>query len=300
MNKKNVERQALQVSVFVNFVIGMSGLLIYIVTGLNALLLDGVFSLIAFISSVAAHFISNNSHRKTDSFPNGMYFLEPLYGVLKSIAILMLLIITLLETSASAYTYFVLDKGQVMVTGFVLPYTIAMVILCFGLGFYNSLQNRKINNLSTMLTAESRGNYIDGLISAGVGLAILALSMVNIDGPLGFLHYTGDFFITLVLVIFSLKEPLSVLSYSFKEFARSTVQSDDIHEKVLSIFHQVLNSQADNLDILIFKQGMHIKVKIYILTPDDTQLVEDLIQKKSLLLEQLSLEFEHCSLEFSF
>lgn len=300
MNRKIIERQSLIVSVAVNFIIGISGLLIYIVTNLNALLLDGVFSLIAFVSSLAALFISRNSHRTTESFPNGMYFLEPLYGILKSIATLLLLIITLLETSASAYAYFIHNEGQAMVTGPVLPYTIAMVILCFGLGTYNSAQNKKINNMSTMLAAESRGNYIDGLISAGVGVAIIALSLVDINGPLGFLHYTGDFFITLVLVAISLKDPLSVLSYSFKEFARSTVQSDDIYDTVLEIFHQVLNSQADKLDILIFKQGMYIKVKIHILTPEDLQLVDTLASKKSEFADLLAQEFDHCSLEFSF
>ena len=54
MNRKYIERQSLLVSVFVNFLIGMAGLLVYIVTNLNALLLDGVFSLIAFVSSLAA------------------------------------------------------------------------------------------------------------------------------------------------------------------------------------------------------------------------------------------------------
>ena len=300
MNRKYIERQSLLVSVFVNFLIGMAGLLVYIVTNLNALLLDGVFSLIAFVSSLAALYISKNSHRTTESFPNGMYFLEPLYGILKSIATLLLLVITLLETSASAYAYFVHQEGQAMVTGPVLPYTIAMVLLCFGLGAYNSNQNRKINHMSTMLAAESRGNYIDGLISAGVGVAIIALSLVDIQGPLGFLHYTGDFFITLILVMISLKEPISVLANSFKEFARSTIQGNHIHDKVLEIFHQVLNSQTDKLDILVFKQGMYIKVKIYILTPDDAQLIENLATKKSQFIDLLEQEFDHCSLEFSF
>ncbi|MGZ7154081.1 cation transporter, partial [Streptococcus pyogenes] len=74
-----------------NLINGLAGILIYIVTDLNALLLDGVFTLIAFVSSIAALFISKNSHRTTENFPNGMYFLEPLYGILKSIATLMLL-----------------------------------------------------------------------------------------------------------------------------------------------------------------------------------------------------------------
>lgn len=300
MNQKSIERKSLYISIVINLMSGLAGIFVYIITDLNALLLDGVFTLIAFVSSIAALYISKNSHRTTDNFPNGMYFLEPLYGILKSIAILMLLMITLLETSAAAYAYFVHGVGQAIESGPILPYTIIMVILCFGLGFYNSQQNKKIKNMSTMLAAESRGNYIDGLISAGVGFAIIALNFVDMTGPLGFLHYTGDFFITLILVIFSIKEPLSVLFYSFKEFARSTVQDQEIHQKAVDIFHQILYSQADKLDIQIFKQGMHIKMKITILEPENQQLMEELILKKEELRTQLSDEFEHCNLEFTF
>lgn len=300
MNQKTVEKQSLIVSVIVNFIIGLSGLFIYVITDLNALLLDGVFSLIGFISSVAALYISKNSHRKTANFPNGLYFLEPLYGILKSIATLMLLIITLLETSATAYAYFAHGEGHPMVTGPVLPYTIAMVILCFGLGLFNLRQNRKIQNMSTMIEAESRGNFIDGLISAGVGAAILLLNVIDIKGQLGFLHYTGDFFITVILIIFSIKEPLSILVHSFREFARSTVQNEAIKERVLGILEQHLQDHMDELDILIFKQGMHIKVKVQVLTVDDSDFIEQLAIKKAELLNQLRQEFHHLTLEFSF
>lgn len=76
MNRKIcIERQSLLVSIFVNFIIGMAGLLVYIVTNLNVLP-DGVFSSLPL--SLAAY-ISKNSHRTTESFPNGMYFLEPLW-----------------------------------------------------------------------------------------------------------------------------------------------------------------------------------------------------------------------------
>lgn len=300
MNQKTIERQSLFVSTICNFIIGICGLLVYIITDLNSLLLDGVFSFIGFVSSVAALYISKNSHRRTVNFPNGMYFLEPLYGVLKSIATLMLLVITLLETSATAYAYFVNGEGQPMVTGPVLPYTICMVILCFGLGFYNRRQNQKIGGMSTMIEAESRGNFIDGLISAGVGIAIVALSLVDINSPLGFLYYTGDFFVTLILVIFSIKEPLTILAYSFREFARSTVQNDAIKERVLSVFHQVVPNYEDKVDILIFKQGTHIKVKVHILSIDNLETIDLMAQSKASLLNELRKEFEHLQLEFTF
>ncbi|TCD46623.1 cation transporter [Streptococcus sp. X16XC17] len=300
MDQKKVEKQSLVVSVLINFLIGLSGLFIYVITDLNALLLDGIFSFIGFISSVAALYISKNSHRKTENFPNGLYFLEPLYGILKSIATLMLLIITLLETSATAYAYFAHGEGHPMVTGPVLPYTISMVILGFGLGIFNLHQNQKIQNMSTMIEAESRGNFIDGLISAGVGAAILLLNVIDINGQLGFLHYTGDFFITVILVIFSIKEPLSILIHSFREFTRSTVQNQEIEDQVMAILEHHLMGHMDDLDIHIFKQGIHIKVKIQILTVQDPDFIEQLAYKKAELLNQLRQEFNHLTLEFSF
>ena len=65
MNHKKIERKSLIVSSIVNGLSGTAGLAVYIMTGLNALLLDGVFSLIAFVSSMVAFYISKNSHRKT-------------------------------------------------------------------------------------------------------------------------------------------------------------------------------------------------------------------------------------------
>lgn len=137
MNHKKIERKSLIVSSIVNGLSGTAGLAVYIMTGLNALLLDGVFSLIAFVSSMVAFYISKNSHRKTTTFPQGLYFLEPLYAIMKSLATLLLLLFAVLETSATAFAYFVNGIGHTMTTGPVVPYTITMFLVCMGLYFYN-------------------------------------------------------------------------------------------------------------------------------------------------------------------
>lgn len=300
MTQKAIEKQSLLVSAVMNFLIGLAGIVVYIITDLNFLLLDSVFSVIAFLSSLAALFISKHSHRQTANFPQGLYFLEPLYGLLKSIATLMLLIITLLETGAEAYAYFFNGEGYVMETGPVLPYTIVMGFLCFGLAFYNKRQNEKIGNISTMIEAESRGNMVDGLISVGIGFAMIVLMFVDLDSKLGFLHYTGDFFITAILVAVSIKEPLSSLTNSFREFARSVVQDKAIEDYVLAVFDAKLPAHQDKFDILVFKQGMHIQVKVHISPAEDPHFVEYLAEKKAELLNELRKEFEFIQLEFSF
>lgn len=300
MNQKTIEKQSLIVSSIVNFFSAIAGMAMYIATDLNAILLDGVFSIIGFISSLAAIYIAQNSHRKTDSFPNGMHFLEPFYGILKSIATLMLLFMALLQGSATAFAYFVHGEGEPMLTGPILPYALVTGLACFLLYRYNIKQNQKIHNMSTIIRAESKANLIDGTISLGIAATVLGLSLIDINGSLGFLHYTGDFFITLILVIISVKEPVQSLKHSFKEFARSTVQNDRIKEAVLQVLKKNLHPHKEDLDIYIFKQGTHIMVRIYVVSVEEADFVEYLALKKASILRQLRKKFDYVSLEFSF
>ncbi|MGT2888411.1 cation transporter [Streptococcus didelphis] len=264
MNYRRIEHRSLVVSTIVNFINTLDGIVIYIITGLNSLLLDSIFSVIGFIASIAAVYIAKNSHKKTEKFPNGMYFLEPLFGVLKSIATLMLLIIAFLESSSVAYAYFTKGEGD------------------------------------PIIKAESKANLIDGLISIGIGATVLMLTFVNINSNLGFLHYTGDFFITVVLVILSIKEPIDILVHSFKEFAYSTVQNQDIKDRVMQVFRENLHEYKHDLDVFIHKQGIHINVRVFVIDIENTDTIEELAEEKANLLNLLRKEFEQISLEFTF
>ncbi len=53
MNPKKIEARSLTISALVNGLSGLAGLAVYIITDLNALLLDGVFSLIASFKELA-------------------------------------------------------------------------------------------------------------------------------------------------------------------------------------------------------------------------------------------------------
>lgn len=300
INNKSIERKALAVSTIVNFITAIAGIIIYIITGLNALLLDSVFSAIGCASTLAGFYITKNSHRKTKNFPNSMYFLEPLFGILKSIATLMLLIIASLESATVAYAYFFKNQGSPITIGPAFPYAIITGTMCLLLAYYNHKKNKSINNLSTMLQAEIKANFVDGIISYGIGLTLLMLYFIAIDGKLGFLHYTGDFFITIMLVAISFKEPLMVLIHSFKEFAYSTVQDQEIKASIISVFKAELPNHLENLDITIYKQGMQINVRVFIIGIDNTDTIEELALEKANLLNHLRKEFEQISLEFTF
>lgn len=300
MNQKKIENKALVITSIVNCVIVFAGVWVYCVTDIQALFLDCAFSFVGFLSSILATTISRTSRRKTKSYPNGLHFLEPSYAILKSLLILLLLAVSLVETSKSAYAYFVHGIGNTMNISPVLPYTVIMVILCFGLGYFNRHQNRKINYVSTILTAESKGNFIDGLQSFGIGVAFILLYFVNINGSLGFLWYTGDFFITLVLVAISIKEPITVLSHSIRELTNGTTQNKEILDFVndavkISIIPIVKSVQRE-----VVKTGMYIDIKLFLHEEITLEKYMALMQAKKEIYEKITTKYANINISYIF
>lgn len=262
--QRKVEETSLKVCAAVNLLMALAGIWVYSVTRIQALFLDGFFSLIGFTANIFAIVISRVSKKRTKAYPDGLYFFEPLYAILKSVLTLGLLIASVIGTAKVAYRYFSFGEGEPMNIAPVVPYVIAMLLLCFGLGFFNILQNKRISNVSTMLTAESRSNIIDGVLSGGCGLGVLLLYFIPIDGALGFLHYTGDFFITVILVIFSLSQPIKVLISSFKELSGGKTNDRKITETVGQTVGTIMKPLTSEYICHIFKIGMFIRIRLEI------------------------------------
>jgi predicted Co/Zn/Cd cation transporter (cation efflux family) len=103
MPQKEIERKSLIVSSIVNSVIASAGIWAFFATHIQALFLDSFFSVIGLISSSLAVVISRASKKKTTFYPDGIYFLEPLYAILKSLLTLAMLIFSVAATSMAAY-----------------------------------------------------------------------------------------------------------------------------------------------------------------------------------------------------
>ena len=300
MTQKDIEKRALIISSVVNFIIAGAGLWVFLATHIQALFLDCFFSVIALVSSILATVISKASKRRTKSYPDGIYFLEPLYGILKSLLTLALLVISVVATSTAAYEYFALGKGSLMNIGPVLPYTIAMVILCFGLSIFNARQNKRINNTSTILTAEAKSNFIDGLQSLGIGVAIALLYLVDVNGPLGFLHYTGDFFITVILALMSLKQPIKVLFNSFVELSNGTTTDKEIKGRITKSVNAHLDTVVQHKKCDIYKVGMHIKIQISISENVDASTLLALKNARRNIVDDLRKTYEGIELVYAY
>lgn len=198
--QKLLERKALIVGIVINVLQVLAGMAVFFMTGLKAMFLDFSFTAISVLSGMVAVYLSSRTVRTTERFPNGMFALEPIYAICKAIFTMSLLVYSLIDVCRVAYDYFVFGSGERIETGPVVIYEILTVIVCFSLYTYYRRSNRSIGDSSTMLTAECKSTLVDGSMSFGIGAVAIFLMLLPAGGPLDFLHYTGDFFITVALV----------------------------------------------------------------------------------------------------
>lgn len=287
MQHKQIERKALGVGIIINILMVVAGAIVFFMTGLKAMFLDTTFTVISVVSGLVATYLSSRTVRTTERFPNGMFALEPIYAICKAIFTLSLLVFSFLDVAQVAWDYFVLGVGERASFGPVVIYQILTVATCFGLLMYYRRQNACIGDSSMMLRAEAQSTLVDGMISFGIGLAAVVLVLLPAGGPLDFLHYTGDFFITTVIVILAVKEPVEVLRDAFVELVGGVHDDDETNTFVEQAAQRHLPANTEYEKTMIFKTGMNYTVDVYLAGTGESIDVADLVECKRSLEREL-------------
>ncbi|MGK4256135.1 cation transporter [Bifidobacterium pullorum] len=287
MQHKQIERKALGVGIIINILMVVAGAIVFFMTGLKAMFLDTTFTVISVVSGLVATYLSSRTVRTTERFPNGMFALEPIYAICKAIFTLSLLVFSFLDVAQVAWDYFVLGVGERASFGPVVIYQILTVATCFGLLMYYRRQNARIGDSSMMLRAEAQSTFVDGMISFGIGLAAVVLVLLPAGGPLDFLHYTGDFFITTVIVILAVKEPVEVLRDAFVELVGGVHDDDETNTFVEQAAQRHLPANTEYEKTMIFKTGMNYTVDVYLAGTGESIDVADLVECKRSLEREL-------------
>ncbi|MBS9784118.1 cation transporter [Candidatus Gracilibacteria bacterium] len=296
---QNIETKALIIGFFINLIMGLAGWYMYLQTNIDALFLDGNFSLISALGCVVAILISKFSDKKTQRFPDGMYFLEPLYGTLKSLLSFTLIVIAGFSAIVKLYNFFFLDQGEMLQMGGILYYSLAMTFLCFLMSWNFSFLNKKIENRSTMLTAESKASFVDGIISLVLGVVILFVTLLPKQGNTLFVYYIGDAVITLVMIAFIIKTPWEMLKESFIETMFGVIKPSKIQREI----EQIINQKSDiykNItikNIQIYKTGKNMLVLIRIACEDKNESVQSLFNFKQEILQKIGEKYKKCEVE---
>ncbi|NMM95186.1 cation transporter [Bifidobacterium oedipodis] len=304
MQHKRIERKALVVGLVVNILMVAAGTIVFFITGLKAMFLDTAYTTISVMSGLVAIVLSSHTVRVTERYPNGRFALEPIYAICKAVFTLSLLIFSLVDAAQVAYDYFVYGQGERTAFGPVVVYEVLTVLSCLGLWLYYRRKNHSIRGSSTMLVAEENSTLIDGAISAGIGVAAIVLVLLPDGTPFDFLHYTGDFFVTAMIVAAVIREPLSVLHDAYVELVGGVHEDDTTNAFVEEIAQRHLPRGTEYDRTLIFKTGMNYTVDVYLTGegpgPGGVIDLDDLLARKRALEAELKRKLHIVDVDFVF
>ena len=264
MSKNIIEQQTLKTGAAIYLIMAVAGWLAYYLSNSQALFLDGNFSFLMFVSLFVAIKISAVKAKKTKLFPYGQFVYEALYALLKGIMITGVLLVSFIQNTAAILHF--MDGGEVtpLNTNAIFIYSISMVILCFGSAIYYRMQSTKIQNSSTILRAEYSAALVDGFMSAGIGIALVSIKFIDLEGIFGFFHYIGDSLLVLLLCVLLGKGPLLLIRDSFIEIAGGTLQNRKNKQLIEGVLQKYLSQVDMQQKNYISKTGSNYLVVAYL------------------------------------
>ena len=218
----HAEARALRLGTLGNLIGAISALIVYLRSGSDALMLDGLYTAVMAGASVIAGRVSVAAQQpRSRAYPFGASGQEPLYVLFRTLVLLGILAFAVVSAAGKLISHLqgsALPPLRLAGLGW---YFSAMVLLNLGLWlvFRNAWARGARQN--TMLQSMASSARVDALISAGTGVALLG-SPLLLGTPLAGGVPIADSLLVLLLSLVLLPEPLGILRAAVAEAAGSS------------------------------------------------------------------------------
>ena len=170
----NFQHRSLTASKWASLVMAVSGIVAAWLSRSDALMLDGLFSGLGFLSAIIAIRVSDSVRRNPDRRrPFGYDADEPIYITFRSLILLGIISFAGFVAVEKILAYLGGEEIETLVLGPIAVYSVSMAAIAFGLAAYHRQNLSHIAGHSPMLQAEYKGALIDGGLTVGAGAALL-------------------------------------------------------------------------------------------------------------------------------
>ena len=297
--ENRIEQNAIIAGAVVGMVMAASGWLAYYLSGTEALLLDGNFSFIGVLATLLALRISIIKTRISETFPFGQFVYEPTHSLFIGLLTAGVILAAATGNGVKIINYSQGATYPVIDTTVILVYTLAMVVLCFGLAVYFGRANRRLNGASTILGAYRSQSAIDGLLSAGAGSALILFSFASPDGTFGFLTQIGDAIVVLLLCLSVMYQPVRLIRNSFVELSGGALNDPAVTERIRAVVSRHIEDR-DVGNLFISKTGSSYLVVAF-LNPGffDAHDSRNLLRIRQAVTDELKQDFQYIAFELT-
>jgi len=259
-----IEQQSLLLSKWLNLLMAAAGITAAYLSHSDALLVDGLYSGVNFIAAIVAARVGMAVLRPPDQrYPFGYDAHESLYVTFRSLLLIGILTYAVFSAVAKIITYATGGQVPELVFGPILVYIALMMIICFGLGGWHYYNLRRLGMRSEILRVESKAAILDGVISAGAGGGILAISLLR-GTALEILVPIADSIIVLMLTTFIARQPVEMFLSALREVAGEAADPS-IVEQVRTCTQTLLQDRLYTVtEVTVTKMGRNFFVVPYL------------------------------------
>ena len=296
MKAANLEQSSLKVAIYGNIFMAALGLTFAWYTDSQAVLLDGVFSLIALIIAVLTLYIARLIQRPgDDEFPFGYAVFEPLLNFGKGLIIAAVMAFALFGAVAT-----LLDGGSDIVVGGAVIYALIASIGCAAIVLFMKRMAKQTK--SPIIEVEVKNWTIDGVISGIVALSFFVVMLLEGTTADPYLRYIDQVLVILMSICF-LFIPFGIIRDNWSQLVGIT-PPDNLTEPVHKAVDQILaQHHLKNHRLRLGQLGRQAYLQLYVIfTPDEARGVDsaEMDEFRQQLYELLIVDYANLVLDVIF
>lgn len=259
-----IERRSLEHGKWGNLLMAVAGVVAAYLSRSDALLVDGLYSGVNFVSAIVAARISVAVARPADRrYPFWYDVHEALYVTFRSLVLLGILAFAVSGAVGKIVVYATGGEVPELVFGPILVYSIAMVVICLVLAAWHHYNWRRSGRRSELLTTESRAAVVDAVISGGAGGGLLAAGLLR-GTALEFVVPVADSIIVLVMCVFIIRQPVMMFLGALREVAGAAADPAVIEKIRIHLQEFLQDRPYILLEVAVTKMGRCHFVVAYI------------------------------------
>ena len=289
------EKKALLISAISNFLIGGAALFAAVLSGSQAIQLDGIYNLIFCVMGVLSLKISGLVSQRADSrFPYGYSGFEPLINGIKGFIILGLTAMAVWSAIVA-----ILNGGRPIVGGIAVYYASFASLICW---IQYAISRRASGKTGSPLIEVDTENWmINAIISTGV-LAALSMNLLIMGTRYAFLSDYVDPAIVLLISILTITVPIRQSWQSLMEILGRSSHPEIINHTRNIVSEALRDLPFEGMYLRLTDQGRTRFVIIHILLPGTYQpeTISTLDDCRRRVLKHLLADHEQIFLEIIF
>jgi len=290
-----MEQKALAMSVVGAAAMALSGIGFAALTGSEAILLDGLFSLVSGAMGLVSLRTARLVQAPSDShYHFGYASYEPFVNALKGV-IMAILGIFAVFSSVSA----ILEGGRPIATGYALLYAVFGAAVCLTIAWQQKRIARTTH--SPLVDVDAKGWLIDGLITSAVCFAFIGVALLERSSFAHLAPY-ADPVLVIILVVGSSFLPYGILRSNLRELLMGAPVAEEQAKITTALSEATQGLPIDGSMIRMNRMGRSLYLHVYLVVAEShrSASVAELDSVRADIADRLTPSFPGLSLDIAF